>query len=198
MFDPHYDVIESCFRLKISKYFKMCVFKLSANFFENSTSNGQYFNFFIKYWISRCWTPSPLWRHTIAVFSSKVQNMLKYMCLNFLPNFVKTGRKMADFWEIFHKISNFQMFDPLLWRHRGLKIIENFKEIRKNNITSFSNIFFIILPSFVEIGACFLKIWQFFRSLPLWRHHDVTDIEINLVPNGFGYFWAWIFIYQNI
>ena len=123
---PHYNVIESCFRLNILKYFKMIVFKLSANFFENSTSNGQYFNFFIKYWISRCWTPSPLWRHTIAIFSSRVQNMLKYIYLNFLPNFVKTGRKMTDFWEIFHKISNFQMLHPLLWRHRGLKIIENF------------------------------------------------------------------------
>ena len=72
---------------------------LCLNFLQNFVKIWQksqiFLRFLIKYQILRCLTP--LWRHNMVVFSSKFQNMCLYLCLNFLPNFVKIRRKMTDF-----------------------------------------------------------------------------------------------------
>ena len=91
------------------------------------------------------------------------------MCLNFLPNFVQTGRKMADFWEIFHKISNLQMFDPILWRHRGSKLLKILKKLEKiilhPSVTFFS--------SFCQVSLKSEHVFCKFGNFSGHYHYDV-------------------------
>ena len=112
----------------------------------------------------------PLWRHKMPVFCSKFQKKFLHLCSNFLPNFVKIKQKIIEFLEIFDEISNFEVSDPPLWRHKGV----NFRQ--KSEFVKFT-----YFPTNFEkkskIEAIFLKKVHF-RDFdpPLWRHRGVKKI----------------------
>ena len=113
----------------------------------------------------------PLWRHKMNVLNSKFQNMLEYWCLKLWANFVKIRWKLRDFSEIYHKISNFEVVDPPLWRHRIVLFSSKFQNMLKYMYLNF-------LPNLVKIrwkmtdflliyhkNVKFWGVWP-----PLWRH----------------------------
>ena len=108
----------------------------------------------------------PLWRHKCP-FSAQNFKKSFYICVQtFCLILWKSNEKIPIIWRFFIKYSYFRCLTPHYDVIKGSKIIKNVKKF-------IANIFLIILPSVVKIGAIFWKI-VIFGTLtpPLWRHWD--------------------------